>query len=130
MDRHAESALKIAQWLANHDEVELMKYPFLTSPPHYKIAKKQMKSGGGIVTFVIKGGIHKGRAFLDKLQLISMTANWGYARTIATHPASTTHSKLTEADRLQTGILPGLIRISVGLEHVEDIIKDIEKAIT
>jgi O-succinylhomoserine sulfhydrylase len=129
MDRHAESALKLAQWLESHSEVELVKYPFLPSHPQHEIAKKQMKSGGGIVTFVIKGGVEKGRAFLDKLKLISMTANLGDSRTIATHPASTTHSKLTEEDRLDTGILPGLIRISVGLEHIDDIIKDIEQAI-
>jgi O-succinylhomoserine sulfhydrylase len=89
-----------------------------------------MKTGGGIVTFVIKGGVDKGRKFLNKLQLISMTANLGDSRTIATHPASTTPSKLSEEDRLETGILPGLIRISVGLEHIDDIIKDIEQAIS
>jgi O-succinylhomoserine sulfhydrylase len=129
MDRHSESALKLAQWLEAHDEVELVKYPFLPSHPKYDVAKSQMKAGGGIVTFVIKGGVHKGRQFLDSLQLVSMTANLGDSRTIATHPASTTHSKLTEEERLETGILPGLIRISVGLEHVNDIIADIEQAI-
>jgi len=129
MDRHSESALKLAEWLEQHDEVELVKYPFLPSHPQYDIAKKQMNSGGGIVTFVVKGGVEKGRKFLDKLQMISMTANLGDSRTIATHPASTTHSKLTEEDRLETGILPGLIRVSVGLEHINDIIKDIEQAL-
>ena len=129
MDRHAESALKLAQWLESHPKVEIVKYPFLPSHPQYEIAKKQMKTGGGVVTFVIKGGVEKGREFLDKLKLISMTANLGDSRTIATHPASTTHSKLTEEDRLDTGILPGLIRISVGLEHTDDITKDIEQAI-
>jgi O-succinylhomoserine sulfhydrylase len=129
MDRHAASALKLAKWLENHSKVELVKYPFLPSHPQHEIAKRQMKSGGGIVTFVVKGGVKKGREFLDNLKLISMTANLGDSRTIATHPSSTTHSKLTEADRLETGILPGLIRISVGLEHIDDIIKDIEQAI-
>ena len=129
MERHAENALKLALWLESHSEVELVKYPFLPSHPQYQIAKKQMKTGGGIVTFVINGGVEKGRNFLNKLQLISMTANLGDSRTIATHPASTTHSKLTEEDRLGTGILPGLIRISVGLEHIDDIIQDIEQAI-
>jgi len=129
MDKHAENALKLAERLEKHQEVELVKYPFLPSHPQHEIAIKQMKSGGGIVTFVIKGGVEKGRQFLDKLQLISMTANLGDSRTIATHPASTTHSKLTEEDRLETGILPGLIRISVGLEHIDDIIGDIEQAI-
>jgi len=126
MDRHSESALKLAEWLEDHSKVELVKYPFLRSHPQFEIAKKQMKAGGGIVTFVIKGGVKKGRNFLDKLQMISMTANLGDSRTIATHPASTTHSKLTEEERLETRILPGLIRISVALEHIDDIVKDIE----
>ena len=129
MDRHADSALKLAHWLEEQDQVELVKYPFLPSHPQHEIAKKQMKTGGGIVTFVIKGGVERGREFLNNLKLISLTANLGDSRTIATHPASTTHSKLAEADRLATGILPGLIRISVGLEHVDDILKDIEQAI-
>jgi len=129
MDKHADSALKLAQWLALHPEVEVVKYPFLSSHPQYEIAKRQMKTGGGVVTFVIKGGLDKGRQFLDNLQLISMTANLGDSRTIATHPASTTHARLSEEERLETGILPGLIRISVGLEHIDDILKDIEQAI-
>lgn len=126
MDRHSENALKVAQWLENHPTVELVKYPFLPSHKKYTIAKKQMKAGGGIVTFVIKGGIEKGRQFLDNLQMISLTANLGDTRTIATHPASTTHSKLSEEERLEVGILHGLIRISVGLEHIDDIIADIK----
>jgi O-succinylhomoserine sulfhydrylase len=128
MEKHADNAMKLAQWLEEHNEVELVKYPFSPSHPQYEIAKKQMKSGGGIVTFVINGGIERGRTFLDKLKLISMTANLGDSRTIATHPASTTHSKLTEEERLETGILPGLIRISAGLEHIDDIISDINQA--
>ena len=129
MDRHSENALKLAEWLEKHTEVELVKYPFLPSHPKYDVAKKQMKAGGGIVTFVAKGGIEKGRKFLDKLQLLSLTANLGDVRSIATHPASTTHSKLTEEERQEVGILPGLIRISVGLEHIDDIIEDIEQAL-
>ncbi|MGB0883001.1 MAG: trans-sulfuration enzyme family protein, partial [Vicingaceae bacterium] len=129
MGKHAENALKLAQWLELHPEVELVKYPFLNSHPQYDIAKKQMKTGGGIVTFVIKGGVEKGKNFLNQLQLISMTANLGDSRTIATHPASTTHSKLTEDERLGVGILPGLIRVSVGLECIEDIIADIERGL-
>lgn len=129
MDRHSENALKLAEWLEQHPKVELVKYPFLSSHPKYAIAKKQMKAGGGIVTFVVKGGLEKGRQFLDKLQLLSLTANLGDVRSIATHPASTTHSKLTEEERQEVGILPGLIRISVGLEHIDDIIGDIEHAL-
>lgn len=129
MDRHSENALKLAEWLEQHPKVELVKYPFLSSHPKYAIAKKQMKAGGGIVTFIVKGGVEKGRQFLDKLSLVSITANLGDTRTIATHPASTTHSKLTEEERQEVGILPGLIRVSVGLEHIDDIIGDINQAL-
>jgi len=129
MDRHSGNALKLAEWLEKHPEVELVKYPFLPSHPKYAIAKKQMNAGGGIVTFIVKGGLEKGKQFLDKLQMISMTANLGDSRTIATHPASTTHSKLTDEEREDVGILPGLIRVSVGLEHIDDIIADIEQAL-
>jgi len=129
MDRHSENAMKLAEWLEKHHEVELVKYPFLPSHPKFDVAKKQMKAGGGIVTFVVKGGVEKGRQFLNKLELLSMTANLGDTRSIATHPASTTHSKLLEEERLEVGILPGLIRISVGLEHIDDIIIDIEQAL-
>ena len=129
MDRHSENAIKLAAWLEKHPEVELVKYPFLPSHPKYAIAKKQMKAGGGIVTFIVKGGLEKGRKFLDKLQMVSITANLGDTRTIATHPASTTHSKLTEEERQEVGILPGLIRVSVGLENIDDIIGDIEQAL-
>lgn len=130
MDRHSENALKLAQWLENHDEVEWVKYPFLPSHPQYQVAKRQMKAGGGMVSFNVKGGgLDKGRNFLNKLNMISMSANLGDTRSIATHPASTTHSKLTEQERLETGILPGLIRVSVGLEHIDDIINDINQAL-
>lgn len=130
MDRHSENAIKLATGLEKHPQVELVKYPFLPSHPKYDVAKKQMKAGGGIVTFIVKGGVEKGRQFLDKLQLISITANLGDTRTIATHPASTTHSKLTEEERQEVGILPGLIRISVGLENIEDIIEDIKQGLS
>ena len=88
-----------------------------------------MSNGGGIVTFEVKGGIEGGRNFLNALQMLSMTNNLGDSRSIASHPASTTHSKLTEAERLEVGITPGLIRISVGLEHPEDILNDILQAL-
>ena len=129
MERHSENALKLGEWLEKHPEVEWAKYPFLPSHPQYQIAKKQMKAGGGMVSFNVKGGLEKGRQFLNQLQMISMSANLGDTRSIATHPASTTHSKLTEQERLETGILPGLIRVSVGLEHIDDIIADIEQAL-
>lgn len=125
VDRHCENALKVAQFLEAHPNVNLVKYPFLKSHPQYEVAKKQMKLGGNIIAFEVKGGIDKGRDFLNSLQLCSLSANLGDTRTIATHPASTTHSKLSVAERLEVGITDGLVRISVGLENVEDIIEDI-----
>jgi len=129
MEKHSENALKFALWLETKQDLENVIYPFLKTHPQYKIAKKQMKAGGGIVSFVTKGGLERGRKFLDALQMCSLTANLGDTRTIATHPASTTHAKLTEAERLSIGIAPGLIRISVGLENLDDIISDIEQAL-
>jgi O-succinylhomoserine sulfhydrylase len=126
MERHSENALKVAQYLEKHKDVESVKYPFLPSHPKYAIAKKQMKLGGGMVSFIIKGGLKRGKKFLDSIELSSLTANLGDTRTIISHPASTTHAKLTEEQRLSSGILPGLIRISTGLEHIEDIIEDLE----
>lgn len=130
MDRHCENALKLASFLEKQDTIAWVKYPFLPSHPQYAIAKKQMKAGGGVVSFELKGGIEAGRKFLDALQMISLSANLGDTRTIATHPASTTHSKLTEEERLAAGITPGLVRISAGLETIEDIIQDIEQALS
>ena len=129
MDRHAASALKIAEALTNHPAISWVKYPFLPSHPQYEIARRQMSSGGGIVTFELKGGIEAGRKFLNSLRMLSMTNNLGDSRSIASHPASTTHSKLTEAERQGVGITPGLIRISVGLEHPDDILEDISQAL-
>ena len=129
MDRHCENALKLAEYLEQNDKVSWVKYPFLKSHPQYEIAKKQMKSGGGVLAFELKGGIDAGRTFLDNLEMLSLSANLGDARSIATHPASTTHSKLTETERLEAGITPGLVRISVGLEAIEDIISDVEQAL-
>ncbi|HSI70355.1 MAG TPA: O-succinylhomoserine sulfhydrylase [Gillisia sp.] len=129
VDRHCENALKVADFLEKTPGAERVKYPFLPSHPQYEIAKKQMKQGGNIISFEIKGGIEAGSKFIDKVKLCSRTANLGDTRTIVTHPASTTHSKLSEEERLEAGITPGLIRISVGLEHVEDIINDLQQAI-
>ena len=129
MERHASNALKIAQALQGHTAIASLKYPFLPSHPQHNIALKQMKNGGGIVCFELKGGLESGRKFLDALQMLSLTANLGDTRSIASHPASTTHAKLTEEERLATGITPGLIRISVGLEHVDDILADILQAL-
>ena len=129
MERHCHNALTLAHYLESHSEVVKVKYPFLPSHPQHTLAMKQMKLGGGVVTFEIRGGIDRGRKFLDSMKMISHTANLGDTRTIATHPASTTHSKLTDAERAAVGITPGLIRISAGLEDVQDIIADIDQAI-
>ncbi len=129
MDRHCHNALALAQFVETHSQVAKVKYPFLSSHPQHALAKKQMKLGGGLVTFEVKGGLEQGRKFLNSLKMISHTPNLGDTRTIAIHPASTTHSKLTEAERQAVGITPGLIRIAVGLEDVADIIADVEQAI-
>ncbi|HPH93079.1 MAG TPA: aminotransferase class I/II-fold pyridoxal phosphate-dependent enzyme [Ferruginibacter sp.] len=129
MERHASNALKIAETLQEHPAIATLRYPFLPSHPQHHIAIKQMKNGGGIVCFDLKGGLESGRKFLDRLQMLSLTANLGDTRSIASHPASTTHAKLTEEERLATGITPGLIRISAGLEHVDDILNDIVQAL-
>ena len=129
LDRHCENALKVAEFLEKHPKVSLVKYPFLKSHPQYEIAKKQMKLGGNIVAFEIKGGIEAGRAFLDKIKLCSLSPNLGDTRTIVTHPASTTHSKLSVEERLAVSITDGLVRVSVGLETVKDIIVDLEQAL-
>jgi O-succinylhomoserine sulfhydrylase len=129
VEKHCENAEKIALFLERHPNVQTVKYPFLKSHPQYKIAKKQMRLGGNIVAFEIKGGIAAGRQFLDKIQLCSLSANLGDTRTIVTHPASTTHSKLTEQERLAVSITDGLVRISAGLESVNDIIADLEQAL-
>lgn len=129
IQRHSENALAVAKHFENHPRLEWLKYPFLPSHPQYDIAQKQMLAGGGIVCFEIKGGLESGRRFMDNLQILSLTPNLGDSRSIASHPASTTHSKLSEEERQKVGITPGLIRISVGLEHVDDIIYDIEQAL-
>lgn len=129
MDKHADNALRLAQRLEGNAKLNSVKYPFLSSHPQYEIAKKQMSNGGGIVTFELKGGIESGRKFLNALEVLSMTNNLGDSRTIASHPASTTHSKLSVDEKKAVGITDGLVRISVGLEHIDDIIADIEQAL-
>lgn len=129
MERHAASALRIATVLDEHPAITRVRYPFLSSHPAYEVAIRQMKNGGGIVTCELKGGIEAGKRFLNRLKMLSITNNLGDSRSIAAHPASTTHSKLTEEERLAVGITHGLIRISVGLEHPEDILADILQAL-
>nr|WP_294862730.1 O-succinylhomoserine sulfhydrylase [uncultured Fluviicola sp.] len=129
MEKHCSQAFEIAKRLEKNDQVAWVKYPFLGSHPQHEIARDQMKYGGGIVTFQIKGGLEAGRKFLDRLELFSLTPNLGDSRSIATHPASTTHSKLKPEEREAVGISDGLVRLSIGLEHIEDIWEDVEQAL-
>ena len=129
MERHSSNALYVAQSLEGHPKIKSLRYPFLPSHPQFEIARKQMFNGGGIVCFELKGGIESGRSFLNNLKMLSLTANLGDSRSIASHPASTTHAKLSEKERNEVNITPGLIRISVGLEHRNDILNDILQAL-
>ena len=129
LERHAKNALQIATALENHPKIAWLKYPFLKSHPQHTIAIKQMQNGGGILCFELKGGLESGRIFLNSLELMSVTANLGDSRSIASHPASTTHGKLTDEERRTVNITPGLIRISVGLEYADDVLNDILQAL-
>lgn len=130
MDRHCSNALALAQHFEQHPALTAVRYPFLPSHPQHELARSQMSQGGGIVVLELMGGLDAGRRFLDAVQMVSHSANLGDTRTIVTHPASTTHSRLTPAERAAVGITDGLIRVSVGLEHVGDIIADLEQALT
>lgn len=129
VEKHCENALKVADFLETNPNVLSVKYPLLKSHPQYEVAKKQMKLGGNVVAFEVKGGIEAGRSFLNNIKLCSLSANLGDTRTIVTHPASTTHSKLTVEERLAVSITDGLVRVSVGLETVQDIINDLDQAL-
>ncbi len=129
VEKHCENAMKLAVFLEAHPKVNWVKYPFLKSHPKYEVAKKQMRLGGNIVAFEVKGGVKAGKTFFDQLKMCSLSANLGDTRTIVTHPASTTHSKLATEDKLVVGITDGMVRCSVGLEYIDDIIQDIEQAL-
>lgn len=129
VDRHCANALKVAQFLEADGSVNWVKYPFLKSHPQFKLAQKQMKAGGCVVAFELKGGLDAGKKFFDSIGLLSLSANLGDTRSIVTHPASTTHSKLSAEERLECGITDGMVRVSVGLEHTDDIISDIKQAL-
>lgn len=129
VDRHCENALKLAEFLEQHPKINWVKYPFLPSHPQYDLARKQMKAGGCVVAFEVKGGLDAGREFFNAVKMLSLSANLGDTRSIVTHPASTTHSKLAPEERAITGITDGMVRISVGLEHIDDIIEDISQAL-
>lgn len=129
MDRHCDNAMSLARKLEGHPEISLVRYPFLPSHPQHKLAKKQMAQGGGLVSFEVKGGVKRILRFINALKMISITSNLGDTRTIVTHPATTTHSKLSAAERKASGITDGLVRLSVGLEHIDDIWNDVEQAL-
>ena len=130
MQRHCENSMKVAKYLENHKQVEWVRYPGLENDPVNKIAKKYLHNGfGSVVVFGIKGGIKKGENFIDNLKLLSHLANVGDAKSLAIHPASTTHSQLSEENQLKGGIKPELIRLSIGIENIDDIIADIEQSL-
>lgn len=128
-DRQCENAYKLATFLESHPKVKWVKYPFLKSHPQYEIAKKQMRFGGTIVAFEVEGGVEGGRKFFDSIKMCSLSANLGDTRTIVTHPASTTHAKVEAEVKLAVGITDGMVRCSLGLEHIDDIIADIQQAL-
>jgi len=129
VEKHSDNALKVAEFLENHPAVSSVKYPFLKSHPQYEIAKKQMKFGGNIIAFELKGGKEAGKKFIDAIKLFSVSANLGDTRTIVTHPASSTHSKLNSEELKAANLTDGLIRISIGLENIEDIYSEINQAL-
>lgn len=130
VQRTVENALALAQWLEKHEDVEFVWYPGLESNEYHQIAKKYLKNGfGGVLQFGIKGGVENGKKFINSLQLVSHLANVGDAKTLAIHPASTTHEQLNEEERRAAGVLDNLVRISLGIEHIDDIKADIEQAL-
>lgn len=129
MDRHCSNAGKLVEFLSQQPDIEEVIYPHAKNHPQYDLAKEQMRYGGGLVGCVLKGGKERGAKFLNALKIHSLTANLGDTRSIATHPASTTHSKLGKEEQLAVGITPGYVRFSVGLEHIDDLIGDIQQAI-
>ncbi|MBD3754019.1 MAG: O-succinylhomoserine sulfhydrylase [Gammaproteobacteria bacterium] len=129
MRAHCENALELAKWLSQHEAVEKVYYPGLESHPQYALAKKQQSAGGGLVTFRVKGGQPEAWSVIDSTQMMSITANLGDVKTIITHPATTTHSRVSPEDRLKAGITDNLIRISVGLESIEDIKRDLARGL-
>ena len=130
MERHSENGLAVAKHLQNHEKVDWVRHPSLEGDPSYELAQKYMPNGsGGMVVFGVKGGSEAGRKFIENLQLFSHLANVGDARSLAIHPASTTHSQLSEEQQLNARITPDLVRLSVGIEHIQDILEDIDQAL-
>jgi O-acetylhomoserine (thiol)-lyase len=128
VDRHCENALTFARWLKQHPAVEWVSYPGLEDHPYHENAKKYLRAFGGIVVFGIKGGLEAGRALIDKLELASLLANVGDAKTLVIHPASTTHQQLSDQEQVESGVTSDMVRVSVGIEHIDDIIEDFDRA--
>ena len=131
IERHNSNALKLAQWLESNPSVDWVWYPGLKSHPYHENAKKYLREGcfGSILAFGIKGGAEAGKAFIDNVKLASLLANVGDAKTLVIHPASTTHQQLSEKEQLESGVLPEQVRVSVGIEHIDDIIEDFDIAL-
>ena len=131
LERHSQNALAVAKWLKQHKKVEWVRYPGLEDDPSFLNAKKYLKGGfGGLVTFGVKGGLSAGRKVIDGVKLWSLLANIGDTRSLIIHPASTTHEQLTPAERASTGVTDDLVRLSVGLEHLDDILADLDQALS
>lgn len=129
VQRHVDNALAIATWLEGHPQVELVNYPGLASSPYHSLAKKYLRNGfGGVLSFELKGSKETASKFIDSLELISHLANVGDAKTLIIQPSATTHQQLSDAEQLQAGVTPGLLRLSVGIEHIEDIKADLQQA--
>ena len=130
MERHCENSLAVAKHLKNHDSVEWVRFPGLESDPMYSLNEKYLKGkGGSMVVFGIKGGAEAGPKFIDNLKLFSHLANVGDAKSLAIHPATTTHSQLNEEQQRAGGIPPEMVRLSIGIEHIDDILSDIDQAL-
>ncbi|MDO8899101.1 MAG: PLP-dependent transferase, partial [Bacteroidales bacterium] len=130
MERHVSNALQLAEWLEKHPKVEKVNYPGLPSSPYHDLAKKYLKNGfGGMVSFIVKGGKKKAETVVDSLKLVSHVANVGDVRSLIIQPSSTTHQQLSEEEQIAAGIIPALLRVSVGIEHIIDIVADFEQAL-
>ena len=130
MQRHCDNALEVANFLNEHPKIKEVRYPHLPNHPQYTLARRQMSMGGGVVSFIVQDGLKGARTFLDNIRMCSLSANLGDSRTIVTHPTTTTHSKLSSEERESVGISDGMVRISVGLEHIDDIILDLDTALS
>ncbi len=130
MERHCENALKLARFLKNHECISWVNYPLLEDHPTYDLAKKYLPKGAsGVLTFGIKGGTMAGKELIKHMELTALVVHLGDLRTSILHPASTTHRQLTEEQQISAGVLPDLIRVSIGIENIDDIIEDFDKAI-